>query len=82
MDTTSCEMPNDLRLLTGSIAEGVKETSRPRQLHSQVCEEAGTQVLHTLISVLHGPHYKHGEDATLPVCSDTRSFGHQKDMSE
>ena len=55
MDTTRCEMPNDLRLLTGSIAEAVKETSRPRQLHSQVCDEAGTQVLHTRMSVLHGP---------------------------
>ena len=55
MDTTRCEIPNDLRLLTGSTAEAVKETSRPRQSHSQVCEEAGTQVLHTRISVLHGP---------------------------
>ena len=55
MDTTRCEMPNDLRLLTGSIAEAIKETNRPRQLHSQVCEEAGTQVLHTRMSVLHGP---------------------------
>ena len=83
MDTTRCEMPNDLRLLMSSIAEAVKK--KQVDLVNYTAKFATKQELkcctHGCLCCTDHLH-KLGEDATVPMCSDTPSFGHQKDMSD